>query len=293
MVELFKMFPNDEAARLWFENNIWPNGPACPHCGCTEYRGTTHPTMPYRCRACRKFYSVRMGTVMERTHISYQNWAIATYQFMTNVKGISSMKLHRDLHITQRSAWFMVHRLRESWRTLAGPDNMTGPVEIDETYVGGTESNKHADKKGKRPKVAVAGIRDRKTGMVAAAPVPEVTQARMEHFIERYVESMHTTTKYTDGNTVYHDLKRHRTVNHSAGEYVRGRVHTNGIESFWALLQRGYVGIFHWFSEKHMHRYVNEFAGRLNIRDYDTIEMMCMLAKGMVGRRLTYAALTA
>ena len=238
----------------------------------------------------RKYFSVKFGTVMEKSKISYQHWAIATYQFATNTKGISSMKLHRDLGITQKSAWFLVQRLRESWRTLAGPDGMKGSVEVGEKWVGGSETNKHADKKEQNPKVPVVGVRDRETGRIAAAPVPETTQAKLIDFVERHVESPNTKV-YSDGNPTCQILKNHDWVNHKAGEYVRGKVHTNGIESFWALLERGYDGVFRHLSYKYPHRHINEFAGRLNIWDMDTIDMMIQMVKGMVGWRLTYAAL--
>ena len=293
LTQLIKMFPDNKTAEKWFESNIWGDKPCCPYCGNTNVTKTHNQSQPYYCAGlgkCHKRFSVRVGTVMEHSHITYQQWAIATYQFMTNVKGISSMKLHRDLGITQKSAWFMVQRLREAWQTLAGADNMTGPVEVDEKYVGGSESNKHADKKGKNPKVAVVGIRDRETGNVSAAPVPETTQARLIDFIEQHVESQQTKV-YTDGNPAYNALKNHESVNHKAGEYVRGMAHTNGIESFWALLERGYDGIYHHISAKHLHRYVNEFAGRLNIRNMNTIDMMVSLTQGMVGKRLTYDVL--
>lgn len=290
LTDLIAMFPDDSAAERWFESNVWKDGRVCGRCGGSHTCEASHPTMPYWCSECRKYFSVKFGTVMERSKISYQHWAIATYQFATNVKGISSMKLHRDLGITQKSAWFMVHRLRESWRTLAGPDGMAGPIEVDEKYVGGSDSNRHADKKGTKPKAPVVGVRDRDTGMVSAAPIPETTQARLVDFVERHMEHSHTKV-YTDGNPAYRTLKNHESVNHSAGEYVRGMAHTNGIESFWALLERGYDGIYHWFSHKHMHRYVNEFAGRLNIGDYDTLDMMVSMVKGMVGRQLTYKML--
>ena len=297
LVDLFKMFPDDETAEKWFESNIWKDGRVCPHCGSHTTSPSAHKKMPYRCVDCKQFFSVKFGTVMQQSKIGYQKWAIATYQFMTNVKGISSMKLHRDLGITQKSAWFMVQRLREAWKDLAGIDGMKGPVEVDEKYVGGKESNKHANKKNKntqgrstQTKAVVAGIRDRATGKVSASPVPEATQARLTEFITQHVESEETTV-YTDSYPGYTGIKNHETVNHKAGEYVRGQAHTNGIESFWALLERGYDGIYHHISHKHLHRYVNEFAGRLNIRDMDTINMMISLARGMVGQRLTYYTL--
>ena len=292
LAELFKMFPDDEAAREWFEATMWQDGPVCPRCHSGEpAKPSTHLTMPYWCVRCKRHFSVKVGTVMERSKIGYQKWVIALFLVLTNAKGTSSMKLHRTLGIRQPSAWFMLHRIREAMRTMAQDDAMSGPVEVDELYVGGREKNKHADKKGKDKKVAVAGIRDRKTGRVAAAPVPETTAARMEHFIGSHAEP--DATVYTDESKIYSGLKNHDTICHGAGEYVRGDVHTNGMESFCALLRRGCHGTYHWMSPKHLHRFVNEFAGRLNERFRDTADMMAVLARHMVGKRLTYAQLVA
>ena len=156
-------------------------------------------------------------------------------------------------------------------------------------YAGGKEKNKHADKKGNIKKVAVVGARDRKTGQVTAKPVPETTAARLCNFIEKHVKP--SAMIYTDENRAYASLEHHKTVNHSDGEYVRGDVHTNGIESFWVLLRRGYYGTFHHISPEHLHRYVDEFVGRLNNRFRDTIDMMKALTKNAVGRRLTHSRL--
>ena len=146
----------------------------------------------------------------------------------------------------------MVQRLREAWQTLAGVNGMTGPVEVDETCVGGLEKNKDKDKKGKSKKAIVVGIMDRDTGKAAASHIPEANSIRPNHFIDKHVESRDTMV-YTDSNVVYRNRRNHESVNHKVGEYVRGQVHTNGIESFWALLERGYHGICHHLSVKHLH----------------------------------------
>ena len=287
--ELFDMFPDDRAAMEWIEENVWPDGRRCPRCGYKHTCVSKHPSMPYYCSECDKRFSVKIGTVMAHSKISYRNWAIATYLLATRPKGISSVQLGKDLGIKQSSAWFLLHRLREAWRTLAGPDLMAGPVKVDEVYLGGIEKNKHADKKGKRKKTAVVGIRDRKTGTIRAIPVPETTAARLLEFVESNADP--EAKKFTDENRAYGGLKNHETVNHGDGEYVRGEVHVNGMESFWALVRRGYNGTFHHIEPKHLHRYVNEFAGRLSDRAASAVEKMCNIVRNLVGKRLTYGQL--
>ena len=201
------------------------------------------------------------------------------------------MQLHRDLGIRQSSAWFLLHRLRESWRILTGPDPLAGPVEVDEVYLGGREKNRHAGKRHKKKKTAVVGIRDRDTGAVRAVPVPETTAARLTNLVESHTAK--GARVFSDENRAYCSLDNHETVNHKEGEYVRGDVHVNGMESFWALVRRTYNGTFHRIDHKHLHRYVNEFAGRLNMRTQDTMSKMCSTVQSMVDKRLTYALLVA
>ena len=298
LVELFAKFPDDKTAEAWFASVRWPDGARCPHCGHDSVQHpTTHPTMPYRCRGCRRFFSVRVGTVMECSKLGFQKWAIAVYLFNTNIKGTSSMKLHRDLGISQKSAWHLAHRIRETWSDRQG-EPFAGPVEADETYVGGRAKNMHAKVRRERitgrggvDKTAVAGVRDRASGKVAAAVVASTDGPTLRGFVTEHAAI--GAMVYTDEAKAYRGLPRHEAVSHSTGQYVNRMAHTNGVESSWTGLKRGYHGTHHHMSAKHLGRYVAEFAGRHNRRPLDTEVMMARTAEGMIGKHLPYDVLVA
>ena len=297
--ELFARFPDDASAEGWFIVQRWPEGVRCPHCGCDRVQdGCKHPSQRFRCRGCGKRFSARTHTVLADSKIGFRVWVLAIYLVLTNLKGVSSMKLHRDLGIRQATAWFMLHRIREAW--AAAPEAMLGPVEADETYVGGKAKNMHASRRrdtiaGRGPvgKAPVVGVKDRASNRVAARPVPDTASKTLTGVVSEAAST--GATVYTDDARAYKPLASlgyaHAAVAHSAREYVRGDVHTNGIESLWSMFKRGYTGTYHKMSEAHLHRYVNEFTGRHNIRPLDTAEQMNRVVDGMVGKRIRYSDL--
>ena len=298
--QIMRMFPDDETAEKWFIEQRWPNGVCCPKCGSLNVQtGAKHPTMPYRCRekGCGKLFSTKIGTVMEGSKIGYQDWIIATFEIMTSLKSVSSMKLHRDLGITQKSAWFLAQRLRSAL-SQDGNNLFSGPVEVDESYFGGRRRNmsnarrKAISGRGAVGKAAVVGAKDRATKKVAARVVNSTDKATLQGFVSQHAAP--GATVYSDDASAYEGMPfNHKTVKHSLSEYVKGDVHTNGIESLWSMLKRAHKGTFHKLSPKHLDRYVQEFAGRHNLREKDTIEQMKSVTGGMNDKRLRYRDLIA
>lgn len=292
--QLFEMFPDQEGARVYLEGRLWPNGPRCPVCKSGE-RITVRAGGFYRCNACKEDFTVRTGTIFERSHVPLHKWVYAMYLLVTARKGISSLQLAKEIGITQKSAWFVLHRLREA----CGPklEKLRGVIEIDETYVGGLEANKHESKKlnagpGTVGKTAVLGMRER-GGRVVAGVMDEVTMHTIRDAVVSFVEP--GSMLNTDDSPVYNRLPEfgHESVNHSAGEYVRDDVTTNGIESVFAVLKRGLIGVYHHASPKHLERYVDEFAFRLNegnVKNH-TLSRLDSFVDGVAGKRLTYKGL--
>lgn len=293
--QFFKRIPDEQAARAYFEKMRWSKGRYCPHCTNRDTVVVKNEIpQPYRCKSCRKHFSVRTGTVLLASNVPLQKWLLAAYLMHTAKKGVSSCQMSRELGITQKTAWMLCHKIREIWTVPISP--FTGTVETDETYLGGKEKNKHFSKhlnagRGTVGKQIVLGLRER-SGKVKAIIASGTDKDEIHSFINQNVTK--GSTVYTDDHKSYIGLDgyEHESINHSANEYVRGRVHTNGIESFWALLKRGYMGTFHHFSPEHAPRYVNEFASRMNNNACDTEDVLAITAKNSTGKLLPWKELT-
>lgn len=299
LIELAHEYSDPERARALLEELLWPDGPVCPHCEFDEVykltarEGSKSPVRPglYKCAACRKEFTVTVGTILEDSHLPISKWLMAFFILCSSKKAISAHQLHRMLKITYKSAWFMAHRIRHAMGpTLPLGKLLTGTVEIDETFVGGKGTHKTKFQK-KTPVVALV----ERNGDVQARVVSSVTQKNLKACLKECVDKSAVINSDTSGASqgTVKAYAAHHTVNHSAKEYVLkmpdgSKAHVNTCESFFSLLKRGVYGAWHHVSREHLPKYANEFAFRWNNRRVTDGERTVRALKVIKGKRLMY-----
>jgi transposase-like protein len=299
LMDLMQRFNDERAARTYLEKLRWPNGVVCPKCGAVDEAtklnsrpgSKTRPGV-WKCRACRKQFTVTVGSVMEDSHIPLSKWAIAFHLLCASKKGMSAHQLHRMLGITYEAAWFLCHRIRHAMVPSAQPEKLRGIVEVDETYIGGKKSNrlsKMGTGRGTADKIPVVSLVQR-GGNVRSMVMPRVTVHNIRKVLREGVSP--AATIMTDDLNVYKGLGRryaaHHSVTHSQKEYVRGNAHTNTVEGYFGLLKRGVMGTYHHWSYHHLHRYLSEFDFRYNARNVTDVERTESAIRMVGGKRLTF-----
>lgn len=294
LIDVVIYFSDENVALDHLKNMRWANGAYCPHCGCEKVYAFSD-NKRYKCKDCRKQFTAKVGTIFEDSKIPLAKWFAAIYLISSHKKGISSLQLAKDLGITQKSAWFMLHRLRFSSQTDAFQQPLKNIVEVDETYIGGKEKNKHRNKKtpntqgrSTATKTAVLAVIER-GGKLKAQKSDRVDGRSIGNFLRENV--VIGSQVMSDEFRIYNSIKwlyNHQIVNHGSGEYVNEVAHTNTVEGFFSLLKRGIIGIYHYVSPKHLDQYLKEFAFRYNTKDYTEQERFNLMISSCNNKRLTY-----
>lgn len=296
--ELQKLFADPDLAREHIEKLRWADGVVCPHCGTNDEYTKLEPREGskaavrkgvYKCNACRKQFTVTVGTIFEDSKIPLNKWLHVFHLVCSSKKGMSAHQIHRTIGVTYKSAWFMVHRIRYAMEQRSF-DKMSGIVEVDETYVGGKMKGGKAGRGSENKTPVVLAVR--RNGESRAVKMEQVNGKNLKAFIQDNADK--DARIMTDGYAGYKkvgEVYDHQTVDHSAGEYVRGIVHTNTAESWFSLLKRGVVGTFHHVSRKHLNRYAVEFAFRWNYRKTTDYERTIAAIRIVGGKRLMYKEL--
>jgi transposase-like protein len=304
LVTIFQKYSNEDSAREFVESLLWPDGPVCAHCGCTEvYRLTPKATSEkpgrkglLKCKKCRKQFTVMVNTVFSDSHIPLSKWVIAIHLFCASKKGISAHQIHRMLNITIKSAWFLMHRIRHAVAESPTASKLTGVIECDEVYFGGKAKNMHARKR--RERISGHGHHDKtpvmtlvqRDGRIRSTQLERVNESNLDSVLKAYVED--TAHLMTDDSPHYKKIgprfASHEWVKHNRGEYVRENSHINSAESVHAILKRAVHGVYHHWSVTHLHRYLSEFDFRFNNRKISDGARTAEAIKSVAGKRLTY-----
>ena len=298
LIDVINVFSTEEKCLIHLKKMRWDDEPYCPFCACKRVYAFSDGKR-YKCHDCRKKFTVKVGTIFEDTKIPLQKWFMAIYLLTAHKKGISSLQLGRDIGVTQKSAWFILHRLRNASTARSFQSPLKNIVEIDETYLGGKEKNKHISKRTEgttgrsvKTKAPVLGLIERR-GYVKVAKLIDVKgESIMRHVVEKVSLG---TEIMTDDFRAYRTIApfyNHKIINHSNKEYVIGDVHTNTIEGFWSLMKRSIFGIYHVVTVKHLDRYLNEFTYRYNTRSMTSEDRMSLLLRNC-NARITYKMLIA